>query len=262
MDFLIEEVAKEYIYRRFPRASIGEKEKYVRDWKNKIKDSQALVRDFRERVGDPKGKKILDVGSGNGGISIAFAQAGADVSGIEIEEDLYKIGQLHAKSYGVTPIFYLYDGQSLPFQDNSFDYAVSASVLEHTDDPVRYLNEILRVVKPGGSLYLGFPNKWAPIETHTQLPFLTYLPKNLRSSYIKTFHRNPLADNNLHFYSYFDLLKMIKPSNDLYKWVIVSEEGKSQNIFKKSVRNVLKFFGIPYKSVLKHILVILKKEKI
>lgn len=260
MSFSIEQTAKEYIYKRFPNASVPEKEKYVRDWANKIKDSEALVRDFKERVGEVGGKKILDAGCGNGGISIAFAMAGAEVSGVEIEKELYEISVAHAESLGVHPKFYLYDGSRLPFEDNTFDYAVSASVLEHTDDPAHYLREILRVVKPEGSLYLGFPNKIAPRETHTQLLFLTYLPKFLQPFYIKLFNRNPLPDNNLHFYSYSDLKRMIKNSQNNYHWVIMGEEGKSQNIVKKIIKKVLSVSGISYKAILPHVLVILRKE--
>lgn len=260
MVFSVYEKAKEYIYRRFPNASVPEKEKYVRDWANKIKDSRALVRDFAERVGEPSGKKIVDVGSGNGGISIAFAEAGAKVSGIEVEQELYDIGKEHAASVGVAVDFYLYDGFRLPFENNFFDAAVSASVLEHTDDPTLYLKEVLRVTRPGGYLYLGFPNKWTPRETHTQLLFLTYLPAFLRPYYIRLFKRNPLPDNNLHFYSYFDLLKMIEKGEGGYRWQIVPEEGRSVSQIKKVIKKILSFFGLPYKALLPHILVILKKE--
>lgn len=266
MSYNIKKVAKDYIYKRFPKASVLEKEKYVKDWENKMKDSFALVDDFKKRIGEVSGKKILDAGCGNGGISIAFAIAGAEVHGVEIEEDLYQISKSHAEIYSqeikIQPNFYLYDGYKLPFEDNFFDYTVSASVLEHTDDPAYYLKEILRVTKPEGVLYLGFPNKWAPRETHTQLLFLTYLPAFLRPTYIKIFKRNPLEDNNLHFYSYFDLQKMVKENKDQYSWVIVEEKGHSQSFIKKIIKKALAFCGISYKTILPHILVILKKEKI
>lgn len=261
MDFKIEKEASNYVYKRFPNASVLEKEKVITDWTNKIKDSDELVKNFTERVGDPKGKLILDAGCGNGGVSIAFSKVGARVFGVEIEKDLYEISKKHAEALGVKPQFYLYDGLKLPFEDNFFDFAVSLSVLEHTDDPVFYLNEILRVTKGGGFLYLGFPNKMWPRETHTQLLFLTYLPKAFRPIYIKLFNRNPLKDNNLHFYDYFDLKKMIK-TGDKYGWSILNEQGKSKGFFKKFIKKVLEFMGLPYKQFLKHILVILKKEKI
>lgn len=263
MAFSIEKIARSYVYNRFPSASILEKEKIIRDWVNKERDARALVRDFKDRIFDPHGKKILDAGSGNGGVSIAFVEAGADVVGIDIEKELYDISIMHASSCNVFPKFILYDGKKIPLNDNSFDGAVSASVLEHTDDPEFYLHEILRVLKPGGMLYLGFPNKLAFRETHTQLLFLTYLPSFLRPWYVRFMKRNPLSDNNLHFYTYFALKRMLKKISSKniqeYIWEIVPERGKSNNIIKKIIRSILNFFGIPYKAFLPHILVILKK---
>jgi 2-polyprenyl-3-methyl-5-hydroxy-6-metoxy-1,4-benzoquinol methylase len=72
MSFSIEQAAREYIPRRFPRASHLEQEKYILDWKHKVKVSKAVVRDFAQRVGDPAGKKVLDAGCGNGGISSKY----------------------------------------------------------------------------------------------------------------------------------------------------------------------------------------------
>jgi ubiquinone/menaquinone biosynthesis C-methylase UbiE len=261
MSSFIEPIAREYVYRRFSSASMPEKEKIINDWANKIEDSSALVRDFKERVGNPVEKKILDVGSGPGGVSIAFALAGAHVSGIDIEKELYDISILHAKEYGVNVDFFLYDGNHLPFRDNTFDYAVSVSVIEHTTDPELYLGEILRVVKPGGKLYLGFPNKIWPKETHTGIWFLTYLPSFLRPFVINLLKRNPLEENNLHFYTYFNLKKMLKKvKSESFSWYLVPEKGKINNGIKSVVKSFLGFFGVSYKAFLPHILVVLEKK--
>ena len=261
MHFNIEPIAREYVYRRFPRSSEMEKEKIINDWVNKIDDSKALVDDFKERVGDPRGKKILDAGSGPGGVSIAFALAGAEVSGVDIEKELYEISIQHAEEYNVSPKFFLYDGIKLPFPDNTFDYAVSVSVIEHTNSPEDYLREILRVVKPNGRCYLAFPNKLWPKETHTGVWFLTYMPKFLRPIVVSLLKRNPLEENNLHFYTYFNLKKILRSvaSSD-YCWRIMPEEGKAQSGIKKILKVILKFFGLSYKAFLSHILVILEKN--
>jgi len=261
MTFSIEPIAREYVYRRFKLASVPEKEKIIKDWANKIEDSKLLVRDFEERVGKVQRKKILDVGSGPGGVSIAFALAGADMYGVDIEKELYDISLVYAKEYGVKVNFSLYEGSKLPFSDNTFDYAVSVSVIEHTTDPELYLSEILRVTKPGGKLYLGFPNKLAWKETHTGIWFLTYKPGFLRPFIIRMLGRNPLPENNLHFYTYFDLLRILRRvrSGD-YSWHLLPEEGKAQKGFKKFVKNMLGFFGLSYKAFLPHILVILEKR--
>ena len=261
MPFSIEPVAREYVYRRFPSASIPEKEKIINDWVNKISDSEYLVSDFKKRVGEPKGKKILDVGSGPGGVSIAFALAGADVSGVDIEKELYDISLLHAQSYGVNPHFFLYDGDKLPFPDNTFDYSVSVSVIEHTTSPENYLREILRVTKNSGKCYLGFPNKLWPKETHTGIWLLTYVPSFLRPFVVSLLKRNPLPENNLHFYTYFNLKKML--GRVVYggsQWSIVKEEGDAKSGMKKVIKDTLGSLGVSYKAFLPHILVILEKK--
>ncbi len=259
-DFSIKDVATNYINKHFRRSSAQEKERIINDWTNKIANSKSLVADFNKRIGNPASKKILDAGCGNGGISIAFALAGAEVHGVEIEAELYEISKKHAESYGVSPRFYLYDGLRLPFEDNSFDFAVSSSVLEHTDDPVLYLKEVLRVVKPGGYFYLGFPNRLAIRETHTRLFLLTYIPAFLRPAYIKLFDRSPLKDYHLHFYGFYDLQKIIGNINGQYTWSLIEEKGESQSKIKKTIKKILSFLGLNYKAFLPHILVILRKS--
>lgn len=260
MDFQIEKIAREYVFERFPGASLQEKEKIVLDWINKMNDSKSLVSDFTSRVGNPSGKTILDAGCGNGGLSIAFWQAGAKPTGIDIEKELYDIAIKQKEAYRADIDFHLYDGFKLPFKDETFDYAVSVSVLEHTTDPVMYLREILRVTKPGGCLYLGFPNSLWPMETHTRIPLLTYLPAKLKPVAVSLLKRNPLEENNLHFYNYFNLVKIIRLSRDIYEWKIVPESGKSKSMIKRFIKTVLHFFGLSYKAFLPHILVVLKKE--
>ncbi|OHA99969.1 MAG: hypothetical protein A3H52_02980 [Candidatus Zambryskibacteria bacterium RIFCSPLOWO2_02_FULL_39_26] len=261
MSFSIEKVAKDYVYRRFTRASTAEKEKIINDWVNKINDSQALVEDFKDRVGNPAGKKILDVGSGSGGVSIAFVLAGANMTGIDIEKELYEIAKLHAENCKVKVNFFLYDGNKLPFSDNTFDYAVSVSVLEHTTSPENYLSEILRVVKLGGKCYLAFPNKFWPKETHTGIWGLTYSPAFMRSIIIKILRKNPLEENNLHFYTYFDLMRMIKTvKTGEFSWYLIPEQGKAKSGIKKIIKDLLSIFGLSYKVFLSHVLVILEKR--
>lgn len=259
MNFAIDLVAKKYVDERFPQASNLEKEKIINDWIQKLDASNLLVADFKKRIGNPTNKKIIDVGSGPGGVSIAFSKAGALATGVDIEKELIDISKNFAVSEKVKPEFYLYDGSHLPFPDNYFDYGVSVSVLEHTSDPALYLSEIHRVLKPGGMVYLGFPNKLWPKETHTQIWFLTYLPGALKRILIKLMNRNPIEDNNLHFYSYYELEDLIAKI-PYGGFDILEEAGESKSFLKKAAKSLLKFIGVPYKVFLPHILVILKKQ--
>lgn len=254
--FDIAKVAREYAYSKFPLASKKENEKLIADWINKIEIARKIVEDFRLRVVDPKELKILDAGSGNGGTSIAFTEAGAVVSGVEVSEELVDIARRFADANNARPEFILYGGKKMPFGDNSFDAALSTSVLEHVDNPVNYLSEILRVLKPGGYLYLSFPNRLWPRETHTLLWFIHWLPYKMAASVVKILKHCPYEDNNLHFYSYWDLKKTLRESG---LWEIKEEKGRSQNIVKNFIKLFLSFFGISYKYFLPHIQLILIK---
>jgi ubiquinone/menaquinone biosynthesis C-methylase UbiE len=69
------------------------------------------------------------------------------------------------------------DGRDLPFTDASFDYVHSSAVLEHVGSRERQaqlLREAWRVSRKG--IFLTTPNRWFPIEFHTVLPLLHWLP--------------------------------------------------------------------------------------
>ncbi len=81
-------------------------------------------------------------------------------------------------------------GESLPFPSNNFDLVLSHEVLEHVEDDQLAINEIVRVLKPGGRLVLFCPNRGYPFETHGfywcgkyhfgNIPLINYLPRAWR----------------------------------------------------------------------------------
>ena len=60
-------------------------------------------------------------------------------------------------TYGNTKADVLWDGSTMPFEDNSFDVVISTEVLEHVPDPDHYLLEVKRVLKPGGTFFFTIP---------------------------------------------------------------------------------------------------------
>ncbi len=83
------------------------------------------------------GKKVLDVGVGIGGISSYLKQKGFDVTGVDVK-NLTLI-----KESSPT----IYNGETLPYNDNSFDTAVIIHVLHHCNDNIKVLTEAKRVAK-------------------------------------------------------------------------------------------------------------------
>jgi SAM-dependent methyltransferase len=92
-------------------------------------------------------------------------------------------GHLEEKYPGIKFIK-VYSGKPLPFDDNKFDIAFSNAVIEHVgsaESQRAFAKEIIRVSK---SFFITTPNSWFPVEFHTALPFLHWLPKNLHRKII------------------------------------------------------------------------------
>jgi hypothetical protein len=93
--------------------------------------------------------------------------------------------------------FFKADGKRLPFADGSFDYAHSSAVLEHVgsrDEQVRFLREMWRVSRKG--IFATTPNRWFPIEFHTVLPLLHWLPPALFRRALRSIGRGFFAEES------------------------------------------------------------------
>lgn len=101
------------------------------------------------------------------------------------------------------------DGRALPFKDGSFDYAHSSAVLEHVGtaaQQAQFLRELWRVSRKG--IFVTTPNRWFPIEFHTVLPLLHWLPPRLFRKALTALGKSFFADEqNLNLLSPGSLAK-------------------------------------------------------
>jgi len=91
--------------------------------------------------------------------------------------------------------FHRADALNLPFADGSFDLVHASAVWEHVgsfENQSRMLSECLRVARRG--VFLTTPNRWFPIEFHTQLPLVHWLPKPLFRALVARTRYAALAD--------------------------------------------------------------------
>lgn len=95
-------------------------------------------------------RTLLDVGCGGGILAEEFARANFLVSGIDPAPETIDTARSHAERSGLAIDYRVGSGESLPFQDASFDIAACCDVLEHVEDAERVIHEIARVLKPGG----------------------------------------------------------------------------------------------------------------
>lgn len=101
---------------------------------------------------------VLDVGCGNG-IALQALDGWDRKSGVDVSEELLKL----ARAKGIDAHFCDVDENNLPFPDNTFDLVVSSDVIEHVLHTDHLLNEINRVLKPGGLYVAVIPNVNQPI---------------------------------------------------------------------------------------------------
>ena len=105
---------------------------------------------------DFKGKRVLDVGCGNGYVISRYALEGADAYGVDITERAINITGKRLEYMGLKANLAVMDAQELRFPDDYFDCVSSMGVLHHVPDTQRAIDEIHRVLKPGGRLILMF----------------------------------------------------------------------------------------------------------
>ncbi len=96
------------------------------------------------------GLSVLDVGCGNGYVLSRYARNGAEVSGVDMSETAVDLTRKRFALEGLNGSFDAVDGMHLPFSDDSFDIVCSMGVLHHSPTPEPMVDEIFRVLKPGG----------------------------------------------------------------------------------------------------------------
>ncbi|MBI3899619.1 MAG: methyltransferase domain-containing protein [Gammaproteobacteria bacterium] len=153
---------------------------------------------FREAFTLSSTTRILDIGSEDGSaVAAMLAGTGAQPNNVYIaDSDLGRLEEGHRR-FGFVPVEMPESGR-LPFEDRFFDIVYCSSVIEHVTVPKsevwamhdgqefqkrahrrqrQFANEIRRL---GKQYYVQTPDKWFPVESHTWLPFVGYLPRSMQ----------------------------------------------------------------------------------
>ena len=170
-----------------------------------------------------KSLSVLDLGSGEGGTSIVLSELNM-VSGC----DLSLIRLKRQKNNSLNYFRINCDALKLSFKENTFDLIIMQDVVEHMPDVNLLVNEIYRVLKPGGFIYVSTPNKCSIInliaDPHWGFPFVSILRrKTIKKYFLKYFRKDEinrqdipqllsLNDIRKYFGDYFEINLELKHS--------------------------------------------------
>lgn len=155
------------------------------DRKSREKKAIRIIRTLGDYFGEKKLEdlKLLDIGSSTGIIDNFLSGKFKEVYGIDIDEGAVEFAKKNFKKNNL--FFSLGDALNLKFPDKSFDVVICTHIYEHVPNPEKLISEIYRVLKPKGVCYFAAINKWWFLEPHYNLPFLSWLPKEIANFYIK-----------------------------------------------------------------------------
>ncbi|MEX2706495.1 MAG: class I SAM-dependent methyltransferase [Candidatus Freyrarchaeum guaymaensis] len=186
-----------------------------------------------------KGKRVLDIGSGSGGISIAFVKNNVETVNFDTERKYTIVAQRWAEENGVKLNQMLASGEETPFKNESFDVVICSDVIEHLEKPEKLVREISRILKRNGLLYITCPNKMSPRliweDNHYFLPFIVLLPRKLADVYVRATSRGEKTEV-LFLPTYSKLVKMFKNVGiRLYSFELQNKINsfKNASVYKK-----------------------------
>ncbi|NEP58126.1 MAG: class I SAM-dependent methyltransferase [Symploca sp. SIO2G7] len=233
-----------------------EKERYFHDtWAAVIDVESIRVADYFEactapenrfilqQMGDITGKKLLDLGCGAGENSVYFATKGAHCIATDYSPGMVEVALKLAAANGVEIEGCTVNAMALDFPDNTFDLVYASNVLHHIPEPKIALQEMHRVLKPGGKACC-----WDPLKHNPVINVYRYLATEVRTedempldinivNYIKSLFSETVYDTfwlaTLWIFLRFYLIERVDPNRERYWKKIIAEHQRLQGEYQR-----------------------------
>jgi ubiquinone/menaquinone biosynthesis C-methylase UbiE len=219
-------------------------------------DASIVLNQVARFAAVPPGAMILDIGSGTGGFAVGCRQLGYRAFGVEPD----RIGagarvtsiEIAARRLS-SNVFASAIGEALPFGDQVFDLVTLNQVVEHVPDQLAVLREAVRVLRPGGVLYVACPNYLRFYEPHYKVFWLPLMHKSLGRLYLRLRGRNPVMLRDLYYTTNRRLRKWLEALGDGFEVLDCNQvrfidkcAGKGEFLSRRAriLKNVIAFPAI------------------
>jgi 2-polyprenyl-6-hydroxyphenyl methylase/3-demethylubiquinone-9 3-methyltransferase len=165
------------------------------------------------------GWQVVDIGCGAGTQALLWAQAGHHVRALDVNASLIGIGERRARERGADVRFVVGSATHLPFAADSADIVLLPELLEHVADWEACLREAVRILAPGGLLYLSTSNRLCPRQQEFNLPLYSWYPSRCKAWCVrKALTSHPQWANHarypaVHWFTYYGLQKWFAQRN-------------------------------------------------
>jgi ubiquinone/menaquinone biosynthesis C-methylase UbiE len=123
---------------------------------------------------------VVDIGCGCGEQSLAWAERGHRVHGLDVNCRFLDIAKKRALHKGFDIDYQLGSAEKLPYPDNSMDVCLAEELLEHVYNWKTCLHEFSRILRLGGIVYISTTNRLCPSQNEYNLPLYSWYPASIK----------------------------------------------------------------------------------
>jgi ubiquinone/menaquinone biosynthesis C-methylase UbiE len=122
---------------------------YAKTTRKDLSEFERLAREFAAML--PREARVLEIAPGPGYLAVALAKLGPfKVTGLDISQSFVRMASQYAKREGATARFIHGSASDIPLEDGLFDLIVCRAAFKNFSEPLKAINEMHRVLKPGG----------------------------------------------------------------------------------------------------------------
>jgi len=196
-----------------------------------------------KHLGDVRGKYLLDLGCGAGENSVYFGQKGARCVAADYSPGMVEVALKLAAANQVQVEGRVVNAMAINLPDNTFDIVYASNLLHHIPDPILALQEIHRVLKPGGKACFWDPLKHNPVinvyrriatevRTEDETPLNINIVSFVRSRFSKVQY-DTFWIASLWIFLQFYLIERVDPNKERYWKKIIIEQARLRSQYQQ-----------------------------